>query len=297
MTDLVAMFGASFMQRALLAVILIATVAAVVGVALNLRELEFVSDGIVHAVFPGVVIGFLAASYDGIYLGAIIAALVATVLLTLAAHRGVGEDATTAVLLSGSFALGVVLISRSTSYATGLEHLLFGQLLTIRTGDLVAIAILGSAALATVLLTWKQQLFISFDPAGAQAAGLSLLAYKLALNLSIAAVVVAASRAVGNLLVLAMLIVPAAIGRLVSRRLQVIVPVAIASSVLVATAGLICGYWLSVDARLTISPSAVLVLMLVAVYLIVAAISTTTTRVKLVKQRAQRQARAEAVAT
>lgn len=290
------MFGASFMQRALFAVTLIAIVSAVVGVALNLRELEFVSDGIVHAVFPGVVIGFLTSSYEGIYLGAIIAALVATVLLTLAAHRGAGEDATTAVLLSGSFALGIVLISRSTSYAAGLEHLLFGQLLTIRTGDLVAIGVLGGAALVTVLLTWKQQLFISFDPAGAQAAGLRLLAYKLALNLSIAAVVVAASRAVGNLLVLAMLIVPAAIGRLVSRRLQVIVPMAIISSVLVSAAGLICGYWLSVDARLSISPSAVLVLMLVAVYLVVAGASVATTRLKLAKRRAQRPRGTEAVA-
>lgn len=258
------------MQQALIALALISVCAAVVGVALNLRELEFVSDGIVHAVFPGVVVGFLTANLDGIYLGAVIAALIATVLLTIAAHRGVGEDATTAVLLSGSFAVGVVLISRSTNYATGLEHLLFGQLLTIRPTDLITIALLGGAALVTVGLTWKEQTFISFDPEGARAAGLRLFAYELALNLSIAAVVVAASRAVGNLLVLAMLIVPAAIGRLLSRRIEWIVSIAIVTALGASVSGLMLGYWLSVDARLSISPSAMLVLVLVGTYLVIA---------------------------
>lgn len=293
MTDLATMFGANFMQQAAIALTLLAVVAAVVGVALNLRNLEFVSDGLVHAVFPGVVIGFVTAGVDGVYLGAVIAALIATALLTIAAHRGIGSDATTAVLLAGTFALGIVIISRSSNFATGLEHLLFGQLLTIDAADLIAISVLGGIALLLVGFTWKEQLYISFDPAGARATGMRVLAYELALNFAIALVVVAAARAVGNLLVLALLIVPPAIGRLISRRLGTIVAVALIASLGASLAGLVTGYWLSVDARLNVSPSAVLVLVLVLAYLVVAAVTTLPGRLR----RRQRLLARAAVAT
>lgn len=280
MTGLDVIFGAPFMQTAAIALAALSLVAAVVGVALNLRELEFVSDGLVHAVFPGVVIGFVVGEGAGpaVYLGAVIAALVATVLLTLAARRGAGTDASTAVLLAGAFALGIVIVSRSTSYATGLESLLFGQLLTISHVDLIIIGVLGLVALLIVALTWKEQVSVSFDREAAEASGLPVLRYELLLNVAIALTVVAAARAVGNLLVLALLIVPAAVGRLVSHRLAVIVPVAAVAALVASFIGLVSGYWLSVDARLNVSPSAVLVLALVALYLVVAGVSTLARR-------------------
>lgn len=283
MTGIDVMFGAPFMQTALIALAALAVVATVVGVALNLRELEFVSDGLVHAVFPGVVIGFVAGQGTGpaVYLGAVVAALIATVLLTLAARRGAGTDAATAVLLAGTFALGIVIVSRSTSYATGLESLLFGQLLTISSTDLLIIAVLGAVALLVVVLTWKEQVSIAFDRDAAQASGMPVLRYELLLNVAIALTVVAASRAVGNLLVLALLIVPAAIGRLLSFRLAVIVPVAAGAALLSSFVGLVGGYWLSVDARLNVSPSAVLVLVLVALYLVVVGVTALLRRKRM----------------
>ena len=274
MTDLVTMFSAGFMQSAALALGILAVVGAVVGVALNLRDLEFMSDGLVHSVFPGVVIGFVTAGTDGVYFGAVIAALIATTLLTVAAHRGVGSDATIAVLLAGAFALGVVIVSSTTKYATGLESLLFGRLLTIGPHDLIAITVLGVLALVLVGATWKEQLFVSFDKEGARAAGLPVFATELILNLAIALVVVAASRAVGNLLVLAILIVPAAIGRLWSARIGPAMIIALIASLVTAGAGLVLAYSLSVDARIQVSPSAVLVLVLVGCYLITAAITS-----------------------
>lgn len=280
MTDLATMFGAGFMQSAALALGILAVVGAVVGVALNLRDLEFMSDGLVHAVFPGIVLGFVLGGVDGVYVGAVIAALLATTLLTISSHRGVGSDATIAVLLAGAFALGIVIVSRTTKYASGLESLLFGQLLTIDSDDLIAIAVLGGIALALVIGTWKEQLFVSFDAPGARAAGLSVLAYELALNLAIALVVVAASRAVGNLLVLAILIVPAAIGRLCSARLGPTIAIAIGSALGASVLGLAAGYWFSVDARIQVSPSAVLVLVLVGIYLVVAAITSLGRRLR-----------------
>jgi manganese/iron transport system permease protein len=279
-TGLDVIFGAPFMQTAAIALAALAVVAAVVGVALNLRELEFVSDGLVHAVFPGVVIGFVAGQGSGtaVYLGAVIAALIATVLLTLAARRGAGTDASTAVLLAGAFAIGIVIVSRSTNYATGLETLLFGQLLTISHDDLLVIGVLGLIALLIVVFTWKEQVSVAFDSDAAEASGMPVLRYELLLNIAIALTVVAASRAVGNLLVLALLIVPAAVGRLISFRLAVIVPIAAGAALVASFLGLVSGYWLSVDARLNVSPSAVLVLVLVALYLVVAGVTALTRR-------------------
>ncbi|QUY63167.1 Chelated iron transport system membrane protein yfeD [Gulosibacter molinativorax] len=274
------MFGAPFMQNAAIALVILAVVAAIVGVALNLRDLEFVSDGLVHAVFPGVVIGLAVGGTDALYIGAIIAALIATVLLTIATNRGVSTDASTAVLLAGAFALGIVIVSKTTTYTSGVESLLFGQLLMIDSSDLIVIAVLGALALILTGVTWKEQVFISFDRRGAEATGMRVFAYELALNLAIALVVVAAARAVGNLLVLALLIVPAAVGRLLSRRLSKIVVIGIVTALVGSFVGLVGGYWLSVDARLPVSPSAVLVLTLVAIYLLVAAMSEVISRIR-----------------
>lgn len=274
------MFSAPFMQHAALALGMLALMAAVVGVALNLRDLEFVSDGLVHAVFPGVVIGLALGGSETIYIGAIIAALIATVLLTIATNRGMGTDASTAVLLAGAFALGIVIVSTTTTYSSGVEQLLFGQLLTIGTGDLIVIAALGGVALLIVAATWKEQVFISFDRRGAEATGMRVFVYELALNLAIALVVVAAARAVGNLLVLALLIVPAAVGRLLSRRLSHILIIGALTALAGSFAGLVGGYWLAVDARLAISPSGVLVLCLVVIYLIVAGVSALVARAR-----------------
>lgn len=274
MTSIATMFGAPFMQTAALALCILAVVVAVVGVALNLRGLEFLSDGLVHAVFPGIVVGLIAGGGPMIYLGALIAALIATVLLTLVTRTGRRTDAATAVILAGAFALGIVLVSRTSKYSTGVEQLLFGQLLTIGSTDIVYILILGGLAVLLVGATWKTQTFISFDRPGALAAGIPVLRYELILNVSIALVVVAASRAVGNLLVLALLIVPAAIGRLLSRNIAVIAAIALLAAIGGSLAGLAGGYWLSVDAGLRVSPSAVLVLVLVAGYFLAAIVAT-----------------------
>ncbi|MBS3179200.1 MULTISPECIES: metal ABC transporter permease [unclassified Pseudoclavibacter] len=273
MTDLSVLLQLPFVQSAAIAIIVLAVASAIVGTALALRGLEFLSDGLVHSVFPGVVIGFIAAGTDGVYVGAGIAALLATVALTIATSKGIGSDATIAVVLAGAFSLGIVIVSRSVDYASGLEHLLFGQLLTVSSGDIVAICVLGGAAIVLVLATWKEQLLVSFDRKQAQASGLRVLAYELALNVAIALVVVAAARAVGNLLVLALLIVPVAVARLVVRRVWAIVAVSLLVSVGCGLVGLWAGLWLSLDAGIQASPSAVLVLVLVALYLVVVAVT------------------------
>ncbi len=269
LADIAAAFSLPFMARSLTAIVVLSLVGAIIGVIINLRDLEFISDGLAHSVFPGLVIGYVMAGTDGLLIGALIAAVIAAVLLTFVARRGVGSDAGIAVVLASMFSLGVVLVSREDGYVSQLEQLLFGRLLTVTDSQLWQIVVVSLVALALVLLTWRGQVFHAFDAAGFRAAGFRALAYDLVLNIAIALVVVAGSQAIGNLLVLALLIVPAAVARLVTRRLGWLAPIAALVSAASGVVGLLVSYQASVVHGLSASPSATVVLVLIVVYLAV----------------------------
>ena len=151
--------------------------------------------------------------------GALIAAALSAVLLTLVArHREVDQDALLGLLLASFFSVGVIVVSRHATFTADLTQLLFGQVLTVTTGDVLAIAAVAIVALAVLFLLRKEMLFRAFDPIGATALGYSPFAIDMALNMLIALVVVAAVRAVGTALVVALLTTPAATARLLSNR-------------------------------------------------------------------------------
>src|SRR3954454_20359473 len=222
---LVAPFGASFMARALIEVVLLGALGGVVGVFVLLRRLAFVADTLTHTVFPGVVLGFLAGGRGGIFWGALVAAVVTAVLLTvLTARELVSEDAALAVLLTGMFSVGVVLVSRRSSYASDLTAFLFGRILIVTREQIVQSAVVALVTLLVLAFAGKELVLRSFDPIGAQAAGYRVGLLDLALNMVVALVVVAAVQAVGTILVIALLIVPAAAARALTDRLLWLAP-------------------------------------------------------------------------
>ncbi|WP_162529580.1 metal ABC transporter permease, partial [Agromyces humi] len=156
-------FTVPFMARALLVMLVLAVVAGVVGVLVNLRGLEFISDGLTHAVFPGLAIGLAVGGTAGLLPGAAIAALAAAVVLTLLDRAGVTSDAAIAIVLTAAFSVGVIVVSRSDDYAGELEALLFGRVLTIPPDEVLPLVVVCAVALLIVGLTMKQQLFRAFD--------------------------------------------------------------------------------------------------------------------------------------
>ncbi|MBL3699391.1 metal ABC transporter permease [Leucobacter luti] len=259
------------MWRALLTVVILAVAAGVVGLFISFRELEFVSDGLVHAVFPGLVIGAALGGTAGVLPGAVVAAIAAAILFTVLEHRGgVGADAAIAVVLTGLFSLGIVLVSRQEGYVSQLQELLFGRLLTVTDAQLWQILVVAVAAILVVALSWRAQLFRAFDAAGAEAAGFRPLAADLALGISVALLVVAGVQALGVLMVLALLTVPMAAARLISRRFALLIPIAILLPLAAGVAGLWLSFEWSVGAGATVSPGAVVVLLLVAGYAVAA---------------------------
>jgi len=263
---LVDAFALPFMARALTVLVVLSLVAGLVGVLVNLRGLEFISDGLTHAVFPGIAIGFVWGGRDGLFMGAMLAALIAAVLLTLIMRRAVSSDAAIAIVFTAMFSVGVIVVSRQTNYVGQLEQLLFGRLLTVSATEVVQATVICAIALLLVGVTLKQQVFRAFDHTGSAAAGYRPVMLDIVLNVAIALVVVAASNAVGNLLVLAVLIVPGAVARLVTNRLWLLFPVAAIFAVLTAWVGLAIGYEASVNVGIDLPSGATVVLLLVAGY-------------------------------
>jgi manganese/iron transport system permease protein len=264
---LVEPFDSPFMARALAEALLLGVVGAVVSVFVVLRRLAFVADVLTHTVFPGVVIGYLVAGTGGIVWGALTFAVLSAVLLAvLSANARVTEDASMAVLLTGFFAVGVVLVSRRSSYTADLTAFLFGRILTVDRQQIVVTAAIGALVLLTLALLGKELVLRAFDPAGATARGYRVVLLDLALNLVVALMVVAAVRAVGTVLVIALLVVPGAAARLLSDRLSAVFVIAAGIGALGGWLGLAVSYEASVNHGLRLASGATVVLVLVALY-------------------------------
>lgn len=262
-------FQLPFMVRALVEVVLLGVLGGTVGVFVLVRKLAFVSDALTHTVFPGVVIGYLLAGDGGIFAGALVAGAATAVGLTLLTRgRKVTEDAAIAVLLTSLFSVGVVLVSRRSSYTADLTAFLFGRLLTVTTAEIVQTAVVAAVVFGVLAVLGKELLLRAFDADGARAMGYRTGMLDLVLNVLVALVVVAAVRAVGTVLVIALLIVPAATARLVTYRIGAIAGIAAVVGAVGGWLGLLASWHASVDAGIRLGSGATVVLAVVAVYLV-----------------------------
>lgn len=240
MPDLLEPLQYAFVQRALAAAVLVALVCASVGVFVVLRGLAFLGDAIAHAAFPGVVIAFLLKV--NIVLGGSVAAVLSALAIGAVARRsGLKEDTAIGVVFSGMFALGIVLFSSIRTYTGDLLGILFGDVLGVTADQLAVGAVTAAVVLLVLWIIWRQLVFVSFDPIGAAAAGLNTLRYDTLLLGLIGLAIAVSVQIVGVVLVVAMLVTPAATARLVAQDLRTLVIVAL----FVAVASSIAGIWLS----------------------------------------------------
>ena len=240
-----------FFIRALLAAILVGTVCAVVGTYVVLRGLAFIGDAISHAAFPGVVIAYMVGG--SFYLGAGIAAIGTALAIGFVSRRArIRTDTAIGVLFAGTFALGVFLFSTLEGYVGDLFSFLFGYLLSIGVDDLIALAVLGGLVLLVVVVLWKELLYATFDPLGAAASGLRVDLLEYLFLALVALTIVVSLQAVGIILVVAMLVTPAATAQLLAVRFGSLMAVAIAVGIGAAVVGLYLSYWLDAASGATI---------------------------------------------
>ncbi|MEN8183140.1 MAG: metal ABC transporter permease [Myxococcota bacterium] len=199
----------AFMQRALLAAVLVGVVCGVLGFFVVLRRLAFVGMGISHSALGGVALGLLLG-VDPLLAGGVFAVGVAVAIAFATARTRLTEDAVIGVLLSGAMAVGLVLMSLRRGGSGDLFGYLFGNVLTVSGPDLWLLAGAGAAVLLLLALRFGDLLFVAFDPEAARAYGHPVLLLDTLLLVLLAVTVVIGTRLVGLLLVQALLVVPAA---------------------------------------------------------------------------------------
>ncbi|HET9344949.1 MAG TPA: metal ABC transporter permease [Candidatus Limnocylindrales bacterium] len=241
----------AFFVRALAAAAMVGIVCAVVGTFVVLKGLAFIGDAVSHAAFPGVVAAYMVQG--PILVGAGIAAVLTALAIGFVTRRaGIRGDTAIGVLFAGAFALGVFLFSTIEGYVGDLFGFLFGSLLLTDVGDLVGLAILAAIVLAAVALVWKELLYATFDPQGAAASGIRVEALEYLFLALVALTIVVSLQAVGIILVVAMLVTPAATGQLLTVRFGTLVALAVTIGIGSSVVGLYVSYWFDVASGATI---------------------------------------------
>lgn len=243
--------GFGFFQRALVASVLAGVVCAVVGSYVVLKGLAFIGDAVAHAAFPGVVVAFiLGAPY---VIGGGIAAFLTAIGIGWVSRRArLRVDTAIGVVFAGTFALGIFLYSTIEGFVGDLFGFLVGNVLAIGQADLIGLVVLGGAVLGIVLLLWKELLYATFDPLGAAASGLPVAALEYLFLGLVALTIVVSLQAVGIILVVAMLVTPAATAQLVTVRFTRLISLAVLIGATTSVVGLYLSYWFDVPSGATI---------------------------------------------
>jgi manganese/iron transport system permease protein len=231
-----------FFLRALLASGVVGVVCAVVGSFMVLRGYAFMADALSHAAFPGVVVAYLLKG--PFYLGAALASVATALAIGWVTRRGgLRSDTVIGVLFAGMFALGIFLFSLIPNYVGDLFGFLFGEVLGIGVGDLIGLVILALIVLAVIGALWKELLYSTFDPLGAAASGLPVERLDYLFLALVAITIVVSLQSVGIILVVAMLITPAATAQLMTRSFGRLIGVAALIGVVAPVVGLYLSYW------------------------------------------------------
>ena len=236
-------FKYDFMIRSLITAIASGAMLSILGPFAINRNSGFMADAMAHATLPIIAVGvFLGFSISE--LGVPAAILIAIFLGLIIKNTNVGEDTAIGIIFSSFFALGFVLISLL-NVTVNLEDLLFGQILAVNTSDVYIVIFLLIVVSLSVLLFFKQLLFYSFDPIGAEVKGLNttFLNYLFLILLSIA--IVGSLQTVGIILVLSMLIIPAAAAKLVTNTFVSSIRISILFGVFSSVVGLYLSYFLN----------------------------------------------------
>jgi zinc transport system permease protein len=248
--------GYEFMQRALLAGIAVAAVCAVIGVFIVQRGLAFLGDGLAHAAFGGIAIGlFMGASVErAVWIAIPFTAIIAVGIGIVLRRSRLRGDVATGVFFSFSFALGVLFLGLRSSSApqVQVEHLLFGNMLSVTPTVLYVLVAVAVVACALTFALWSRFAYAIFDPELAAISGVPVATLEYLLLVETAVVVVVAVKTVGVVLVSSFVVIPAATARLVGSTIGSATVIALVISTVGSAVGLIASYHLNTPAAATI---------------------------------------------
>lgn len=239
----------AFMQRGMLAALMVGVVCATVGTYVVLRGMAFFGDALAHAILPGIAVGYLVGggARQPLFWWGLLAAVLSSIGIgTISKGAKLREDTAIGIVFAGMFALGIAMISTVRSYSVDLTHFLFGDVLGVGSSELWLIAIFGAVILLCVLVFYKEFLVLSFDPILASTLRLPNRLLEYLLLVLIALAIVVSLQTVGVALMVAMLVTPAATAYLLTRRLPYMMALGAAIASISGVAGLYLSYYASV---------------------------------------------------
>jgi manganese/iron transport system permease protein len=269
MTTVVNWFSAplqyEFMQRGMIAAILVGIVCAVVGTYVVLRGMAFFGDALAHTILPGIALGYLVSdgAREPLFWWALGTAVIAALGIgAISKNAEIKEDTAIGIIFAGMFALGIALISTVRSYTVDLSHFLFGDVLSVSTQSLWLILLFGSLVLLTVFAFYKEFTTLSFDPILAITLRLPVGVLNNLLLTLIAVTVAVSLQTVGVALMVAMLVTPAATAYLLTKRLFTMMALAAIFASLSGIIGLYLSFYLSIASGAAIVLTATVFFML-----------------------------------
>lgn len=234
-----------FMQRAIIESVLIGITCGLVGAFIMLRRMSLIGDALAHAVLPGVIIGFMIAGKGqaAMFIGAVSAGIITSLMIGFVNRNSrIKEDTSIGVMFTGAFAVGILLVSQLKNVHIDLTSYLFGDILGVSYDDLILSGIITFVVMLSIILFYKQLLVTSFDPTMAAVMGISTALIHYFLMSLLSMTIVASLQSVGLILVVAMLITPAATAYLLTDRLPKMLMLSVFFAVFTALVGLLGSY-------------------------------------------------------
>ncbi len=244
------LFEFHFLQNALVSAVVIGAVAGILGCFIILRGMSLMGDAISHAVLPGVALSYILGI--NFFIGALVFGLLASFLIAFINQNStVKGDTAIGITFSSFLALGVILIGVAKS-STDLFHILFGNILAVQDVDLIITLVVSLIVFIVILAYFKELQVTSFDPIFAQSAGMNVQFYHYLLMFLLALVSITAMQSVGTVMIVALLITPAATAYLYSNRLKTMLILAAIFGSLSSVLGLFIGYTFNIAIGSTI---------------------------------------------
>ncbi len=234
-----------FIQRALIAAVMVGISCGLIGSYIMLRRLSLIGDALAHAVLPGVVIGFMVAGKSplSLFIGASVAGILTALLISFVERNSkVKGDTAIGIIFTGAFALGILLVSQLKQVHIDLSSYLFGDVLGVSDSDIVMSSVIALFILIVVILFYKQFLVTTFDPTLAHIIGISAGAFHYFLMTMLSMSIVAGLQSVGVILIIAMLITPPATAFLLTDRLKLMLVISTLCGIFSSVAGLYLSY-------------------------------------------------------
>ena len=272
-------FEYEFFRRGLIAATLVGGLCGLIGVYVVLRRMAYIGHGLSHAVFGGAVVTYVMSF--NFFVGASIWGFLSALLITLTTRqRKIGSDAAIGIVTTASLAIGVVLISRYKSFTRDFEAALFGNILGVSQGDLLAIVVVCIAAAIIIFLAYKLFLFATFDQEVARFYGVPTGWVDTMFSLVLAATIVVSMQVVGVMVIAGAIVIPPIIARLLTDSFKKMIVLSTALGAFCGLAGIYVTWYIDASSGATI--------VLVSAGLFVLVLAYTSLKRRLVVHRGRR---------